>query len=93
MTNEEYFEVSPQPKETCPIIDELIYDIDVILDTIKNYSKADEEELLNMVDTIDSYIWSFTDRLEEIRRNAELIRKWGQEWKDIVVKNKDKIII
>ena len=82
MTNEEQFEISEQPNPTCPMIDSVIKRAKEIMKTIRGYGKADEEELRSMVDDVDTSIRYFEDELNDIRRNVEMIRSWGQEWKD-----------
>mgnify|MGYP001767605956 CR=1 FL=1 len=80
-TNEERFGIIKQPKDTCPMIDELIKKIRQIQSDIKGYSKAEPEELLDMVDSVDTEISYFESNLEEIRTNTQAIRSWGNEWK------------
>lgn len=80
-TNEDRFGIIKQPKDTCPMIDELIKKIRRIQSDIKGYSKAEPEELMEMVDNVDTETSYFESDLEEIRTNAQAIRSWGNEWK------------
>lgn len=80
-TNEDRFGIIKQPKDTCPMIDELIKKIRRIQSVIKGYSKAEPGELLEMVDNVDTETSYFEIYLEGIRTNIEAIRSWGNEWK------------
>ena len=91
MTNEEAFEVSKQPNPTCPMIDSLIKRANEIMKTVRGYSKADEEELRSMVDGVDTLISYFEDELNDIRHHVEMIRTWGQEWKDVALNLSEKL--
>lgn len=82
MTNEEAFKVREQPVPTCPMIDDLIKMVNSIERQIKGYKTAEENELREMVDSVDTDISYFTDKLENIRRHVETIRAWGQDWKE-----------
>lgn len=87
-TSEYTFGISKQPPDTCPIIDEAIKDITEIYRAIRNYERADEEKLRDMLSTVEhtlGYIVGYNNKglLEDIRQNTILIRQWGQEWKDL----------
>lgn len=85
MTNEETFKVREQPSPTCPMIDGLIKRVNWIERQIKGYNAAEENELREMVDSVDTEISYFTDNLEKIRSHVETIRAWGQDWKEIAL--------
>ena len=85
-TSEEEHYVSEQPGDTCPLIDKAYACIEKCQRTIRNYERADEEELRDMLSTVESELtgligWK-NGLLEEIRVRASEIRHWGQEWKD-----------
>ena len=87
-TSEYVFGISKQPLDTCPMIDEAVKDITEIYKTIRNYERADEDELRDMLSTVEhklSYLVGYGNQglLEDIRQNAASIRQWGQEWKDL----------
>lgn len=80
MTSESQRDIPPQPKDTCPMINYVIKDLATIIKAIRGYRNADEDELRDMVDNVDTYI-NQEDAMEEIRTNAMLIRAWGEAWK------------
>ncbi len=90
-TNEDRFGIIKQPKDTCPMIDALITKIRKMISIIKGYSKAEPEELLEMVDNIDTEISYFESELEEIRSNPQAIRSWGNEWKQKAIELQKEI--
>jgi len=86
--SEKRYGISKQPEPTCPMIDKVIGEIEAIQKAIRGYEKADEEELRDMLSTVESNIGSLvgyykTGLMEDIRRNVDAIRNWGQEWKDL----------
>lgn len=89
MTNEEVFKIKKQPEPTCPMIDGLIKRVNSIERQIKGYNAAEENELREMVDSVDTEMGGFNDKLEDIRRHVESIRAWGQDWKDTALHFKE----
>lgn len=87
-TTEQIFGIEPQPPETCPKIDEIIYEVEDKLKTItalaKDLSCADQEEAKALARDI---LWysdcSPRNELNELRSQIDLLRSWGQGWKDL----------
>lgn len=85
MTSEEQNDISEQPAPTCPMIDEIILNIRDAERAIKGYEKTDDaDELRQMIESVEFEI-DIIDKLERIRRHVELIRKWGEEWKQLAI--------
>ena len=121
-STENYFQLEPQPPNTCPFIDDAIQDIENIASHIENKDEIDnsldsaikslklairnlehseafenrevkralgeiEDAISNINDAQDVVLSldssNIVDTLEDIRRNCEAIRNWGQCWKDL----------
>ncbi len=86
-TSEAVFGICEQPPPTCPLINDALDRVNKLQKTIRGYERADEGELRNMVDEVETHLgylsgYGRSGLLEEIRERAEQIRAWGQEWKD-----------
>lgn len=84
-TSEQRYGISEQPKPTCPMIDSVISDLrkcDREMNRWERY-KDDAEYLANVLDTVSSIVGNLESELEKIRDNADKIRRWGQEWKEL----------
>lgn len=88
-TTEQIFGIGPQPPEMCPAIDELIYDVADRLKTISGYAKdvysIDDAEAQSLAKDI---LWYSEDdshkaELNSLREQIDLLRHWGQGWKDL----------
>jgi len=91
-TTEDLFGVSVQPPDTCPLIYSFQTGADRELSDIRSYCKDIDRstddpvvasyasDILSAADSID------INDLELVRKRCELIREWGQEWKDIAVR-------
>jgi phosphopantothenate synthetase len=86
MTSEEQFGISPQPKETCPMIDEVISYLKKIEQAIYRHEKLEEDELRSVINDVDCWVSGLTDTMESIRENTSSIRDWGNEWKSLAKK-------
>jgi len=83
MTSEERYSISPQPGDTCPLIDEVIRKIDEALGDIKNADRSESiDELRDACRNVDWALDGLEDKLEAIRERVSRVRGWGQEWKD-----------
>jgi hypothetical protein len=85
-TSEQRHGISPQPGDTCPLIDKARACVEKCQREMRNYERAEEAELRDMLSTVESELadligWR-SGLLEEIRVRASEIRHWGQEWKD-----------
>lgn len=88
-TTEQIFGIEPQPPEMCPAIDELIYDVADRLKNISGYAKdvysIDDDEAQSLAKDI---LWYSEDHshkaeLNSLREQIDLLRHWGQGWKDL----------
>lgn len=98
LTSEMYYGVSPQPPDTCPMIDRG-------LEGLKNMTKnnprdslirrADEDELRGMLEEVSYtngyYYGDVEQAFEEVRNNASKLRAWGQEWKELAKESTEKV--
>lgn len=75
--------IRKEPKHTCPMIDDVIDNINTAL---KYLCSDDVNDAINILESIES-------KMEDIRDNCSEIRSWGSEWKEyseIVEKEKDE---
>ena len=84
-TSEDLYGISPQPAPTCPMIDEIIRQLDDAEAHIRGYQKCeDPAELREMIELVERELFSWDtpkSTLEKIREHVESIRAWGEEWK------------
>lgn len=89
MTNEQRFEIAPQPEATCPMIDAIIKKLNSVERSIRGFQNLDDvDELKEVIDSIHSDLFSWNDLesdLEKIRNHVEKIRNWGEEWKQLAI--------
>lgn len=71
LTTEEILNILPQPDPNCPFIDSYVEDIEKHLVNV-HVDKKTHDLLLEL-----------RSSLEEIRSRFELLRTWGQDWKDV----------
>lgn len=65
-------------KHTCPDIDELLKDLNKIKAMLRNYESIDEvEKLKDLLSEIETTLWGFDTKLEELRQSNDVLRKWG----------------
>lgn len=86
-TSEEIHKISKQPEPTCPLIDKTIELNEKVLDALKRWER-DGEDFESLASRCEDAEWSaakIEDKLESIRANVELIRNWGQEWKELAL--------
>lgn len=92
-TSEELFGIDEQPEQNCPKVDKGIKawhsvqrDIEGYCKDLKRCDTVDEAE--NIGSDIDWAIGSLdvVEEYEELRKQCEKIRAWGQGWKDIAKK-------
>lgn len=97
-TSEDLFDISDQPKEQCPLINEVISQL---IDNSKEVKAVwqnlidveEAESYLSTLDWAEYNIRNLENNMEEIRTNVEKLRAWGEEWKDfakqLVIDRKD----
>jgi hypothetical protein len=101
MPSEKLYGISPQPPETCPMIDEALSVVDACMSHLYRYEGMNEEQMRDSLRDIEwelSQLHSPRHRrhnkdniLEKIRENAAAIRSWGQEWKDLAKRYSNEI--
>ena len=83
MTSEQRFDIPDQPENTCPMIDRVLKDIETVFKEMRHYKRCkDVEALHDIIDSIDSALFSTEGVVRDIRTNVENIRAWGQAWKN-----------
>lgn len=92
LTNEQRYDISQQPAETCPLIDLTIALVERSMKAIKGYERMDESELRNACSDVESLLsellgYRRDGRLEEIRNANIAIRDWGQQWKELALEH------
>ena len=89
-TSEELFDITEQPQPQCPNIDNIISDLEGICKQIQ--SIANDIKRTDNIDDIPSLAgdidWYSSDidkskELNELRKQIELVRGWGEEWKNL----------
>jgi len=88
-TSEKLFDIDKQPEQQCPTINKMQANIKDGCNEIERYCKdlrniEGAESLSSDIESSVSYYLS--DKifeLEELRKEIENIRKWGQSWKDL----------
>lgn len=89
-TSEELFDITEQPPQQCPNIDSIIRDLDGTCKQIQ--SIANDIKRTDSIDDIPSLAgdidWYSSDidkskELNELRKQIELVRGWGEEWKNL----------
>jgi len=91
-TSEQLYGISEQPKPTCPMIDAVIADLRKCDREMNRWErhKDDAEYLAQVLDTVAWIIGNLEPELEKIRDNADKIRGWGQEWKELAKEHAPK---
>lgn len=77
-TSEDICGLVQQPQEMCPVIDDIISDIDYAVGELSEIEEAEA--------AADSLSWS-EQKLERLRKEIEALRRWGQDWKDLCIIN------
>lgn len=86
--SEELYGISPQPLDTCPVINEVQNEAKKLSNLMRGYKKVDDIEALHdmlweVEYFLDNNILGGSEcAVERIRTNIGNIRAWGQEWKD-----------
>lgn len=88
-TSEELFDIKTQPNQQCPFINKMQANMKDGCNEIERYCKdlrsiEGAESLASDIDSSLSYYMSDkVFELEELRKEIENIRQWGQNWKDL----------
>lgn len=100
-TSELMFGTSPQIENQCPLIDEIISELNSqasnekeIEYKLKRMDETDFEEVGEDCSTdagwLDFYLRDDSN-LEKLRDNIVLLRSWGEEWKNIALNMAEKV--
>jgi hypothetical protein len=96
-TSEEIHGITKQPKEQCPLIDDLICkvtdeakNVGIVYRDLKDIPEAEENTSLNDLDWADFNLRNLEAEIETIRTNIVELRNWGQEWKDFALTINEK---
>lgn len=94
-TSEELYGITKQPPPTCPLIDDALKEVNGCQKRIRNYERADEDELRDMLSDVESNLGTVSGYrnsglLEDIRQRVEEIRAWGEEWKRLAIEHAPK---
>lgn len=88
--SEELFDIMEQPPQQCPNIDSIIRDLEGgcekiqnIINDIKRTNNIDD--IQSLASDIDWYLNDLykSNELNKLRKQIELIRGWGEEWKNL----------
>lgn len=92
-TSEDLFGIDPQPEQQCPKVDEHLRINNVTIKWIEGYIKdiKGTEDLDDIYKCADDIEWEVDNlnaepSLEELRLKCDMIRQWGQQWKDLAKK-------
>lgn len=77
-TSEDVFYINEQPKNTCPMLDELKDGINKALRELSYNEDIDDIKYW-----VEYYLANLDLVVEQARENTENIREWGQQWKDL----------
>jgi chromosome segregation ATPase len=69
MPSEKLYGISPQPEETCPLIDDVIKEIDNILDHTKRHEKMEESGLRDAIERIETDLSNLIHKKYQIPNN------------------------
>jgi len=87
-TSEELFDISKQPEQQCPTINKMQANVKDGCNEIEHYCKdlrsvEGAENLSSDIESSVSYYFHYkTYELEDLRKEIESIRQWGEEWKN-----------
>ena len=88
-TSEELFDINNQPKQQCPTINKMQANVKDGCNEIESYCKdlrnvEGAESLASDIESsVSYYMWDKISELEDLRKEIENIRQWGQFWKDL----------
>lgn len=83
MTSEQRLGISPQPPESCPIVDGILGVVENIRATSRFYDVRGLPASASTMRRIAHEVELLRRDLESLRAANEAIRRWGQEWKDL----------
>lgn len=66
-----------EPDQTCPALNRLLSELKDLSRYISNKKRYAEGEALEILDDVESAIWSWDSDIEEIRKQNIALRDWG----------------
>ncbi len=88
-TSEMLFDIDKQPEQQCPTINKMQANVKDGCNEIESYCKdlrsiEGAETLASDIESsVSYYMWDKISELEDLRKEIENIRQWGQGWKDL----------
>jgi hypothetical protein len=82
-TSEEMFGIDSPPDYQCPLIDKIVKAIREIESNTRVSNYDEWEDLKEKLDMIDYYVYDLESELETLRANIDLLRNWGNAWKEL----------
>ena len=83
-TSESILGIPKPPDHQCPDIDGYVNNANIIESAISDALKCDElEDMKSNVEDADWHASDIKGYFEDLRENMDLLRQWGQEWKDL----------
>ena len=88
-TSEMLFDIDKQPEQQCPTINKMQANVKDGCNEFESYCKdlrsiEGAETLASDIESsVSYYMWDKISELEDLRKEIENIRQWGQGWKDL----------
>ena len=88
LTTEDLFDLSKQPEQQCPTINKMQANVKDGCNEIESYcndlrSVEGAETIASDIESsLSYYMWDKISELEDLRKEIENIRQWGEEWKN-----------
>ena len=88
-TSEMLFDIDKQPEQQCTTINKMQANVKDGCNEIESYCKdlrsiEGAETLASDIESsVSYYMWDKISELEDLRKEIENIRQWGQGWKDL----------
>lgn len=88
LTTEDLFDLSKQPEQQCPTINKMQANVKDGCNEIESYCKdlrsieGAESVASDIESSVSYYMWDKISELEDLRKEIENIRQWGEEWKN-----------
>lgn len=87
LSSEDILGIEKQPEMSCPKINEAVKDVCRVIDSAKGAFRSiqyeDWDGVKSAVENIECDSSCLEDHFEYCRSQCELIRSWGQNWKDL----------
>ncbi|WEG18599.1 hypothetical protein PQ478_08955 [Alkalihalophilus pseudofirmus] len=87
-TSEEMLMITPPEKHQCDKVDQIVKELINIekVSVIGRYDAGDIENLMDKLDDIQRSSDGLEKEVEEVRAALEMVREWGQDWKNFAKK-------